>query len=226
MTKFLITVAFCSKFSTFRNLWKKQVFFSKNPNTSDEKTRFWTFLEILLFQSLFTGYYLPLSISKMLKVFFGKPICFFKQPNFCTFWEILLSQSFLRQPFYVEILAVLKIFKILFQKTRPFFFLKKQVLRLWKVLLFQSHSAAKMLLLTILWDARFFWKSHLNFFNKSHFLNVLKNFTHSVAFYGKANWQFLAVLDNLSFFSQETRPYFKKRQHWNALSNFAISVAF
>ena len=60
----------------------------------------------------------------MLKVFFGKPICFFKQPNFCTFWEILLSQSFLRQPFYVEILAVLKIFKILFQKTRPFFFKK------------------------------------------------------------------------------------------------------
>ena len=189
MRKFPITVAFCSKFSTFRNLWKKQVFFSKNPNTSDEKTRFWTFPEILLFQSLFTGYYLPLSISKMLKIFFRKPICFFKQPNFCTFWEILLSQSVFTATFLRWNFSGFKNIQNFVSKN-PTFFLKKQVLRLWKVLLFQSHSAAKMLLLTILWDARFFWKSHLIFFNKSHFLNVFKNFTHSVAFYGKANGNF------------------------------------
>ena len=76
---------------------KNRFFFSKNPYTSDEKTRIWTFLEHLFFQSLFTGYYLHLANSKKLNFFFRKPICFFKQPKFCTFWEILLSQSFLRQ---------------------------------------------------------------------------------------------------------------------------------
>ena len=148
MRNFLITVAFCSKFSTIRNLWKKQVFFSKNPYTSDEKTRIWTFLEILFFRSLFTGQYLPLANSKKLNFFFRKPICFFKQPKFCTFWEILLSQSFLRQLFYLETFAVLRKLNILFRKTQPIF-LKKRFLRLGKNLIFQSHSAAKLLLLTI-----------------------------------------------------------------------------
>ena len=127
---------------------KNRFFFSKNPYTSDEKTRIWTFLEILFFQSLFTGQYLPLANSKKLNFFFRKPICFFKQPKFCTFWEILLSQSFLRQLFYLETFAVLRKLNILFRKTQPIF-LKKRFLRLGKNLTFQSHSAAKLLLLTI-----------------------------------------------------------------------------
>ena len=130
------------------NFEKKQYFSLKNPYTFDQKTTFWTFLEILFFQSLFTGQYLPLANSKKLNFFFRKPICFFKQPKFCTFWEILLSQSFLRQLFYLETFAVLRKLNILFRKTQPIF-LKKRFLRLGKNLIFQSHSAAKLLLLTI-----------------------------------------------------------------------------
>ena len=61
---------------------KKQVFFSKNPYTCDEKTRFWTSLEILFFQSLFTGFYLPLAISKKLIIFFRETHMFFQTANF------------------------------------------------------------------------------------------------------------------------------------------------
>ena len=94
LRKFILSVAFRCNFATFLKIWKKQEIFLKNPYTFDEKTILWTVLEILFFQSLFTGYYLPLAISKKLNFFFGKPICFQKQPNFCTFWEALLSQSF------------------------------------------------------------------------------------------------------------------------------------
>ena len=101
-----------------------------------------------VFSVAFYGTILTFSEFKKVEFFFRKLICFFKQPKFCTFWEILLSQSFLRQLFYLETFAVLRKLNILFQKTQPIF-LKKRFLRLGKNLIFQSHSAAKLLLLTI-----------------------------------------------------------------------------
>ena len=149
MRNFLITVAFCSKFSTIRNLWKKQVFFLEKSIYLWRKNQNLNVSRNFVFSVAFYGTILTFSEFKKVEFFFfRKPICFFKQPKFCTFWEILLSQSFLRQLFYLETFAVLRKLNILFRKTQPIF-LKKRFLRLGRNLIFQSHSAAKLLLLTI-----------------------------------------------------------------------------
>ena len=108
-------------------LKKFQAFFSENPSIFFKKTNFWTFWEILLFQSHFTANLLPLAILKKFKLFFRKTHLFFcKKTNFWMFWKILLFQSHFTAKLLP--LAILKKFKIFFRKSHLFFYKKNQFL--------------------------------------------------------------------------------------------------
>ena len=77
LRNFTISVAFYGKFATFSDFEKIQYFFSKNPSIFLKKSQFWTFWEILLFQSHFTANLLPLAILKKINIFFRKTHLFF-----------------------------------------------------------------------------------------------------------------------------------------------------
>ena len=83
LRNFTNSVAFYRKFTTFNNFSKNQIFFPKNTFILFNKTKFWTFWEVLRFQSHFTANLLLLAISKKFKNSLEKPIFFsFKQkPN-------------------------------------------------------------------------------------------------------------------------------------------------
>ena len=73
LRNFTILVAFYGKIATFSDSEKIQYFFSKNPSVFLKKKHiFWTFWEILLFQSHFTANLLPLAILKKFNIFFSK----------------------------------------------------------------------------------------------------------------------------------------------------------
>ena len=55
----------------------------------------------------------------------------------------------------------------------------------WEIFLLQSHSTANLLLLAILKNSRFFSKIPSIFFEKTQILNVFRNLSIAVAFYGK-----------------------------------------
>ena len=148
MRNFLITVAFCSKFSTIRNLWKKQVFFleksiylwRKNQNLNVSRT--------FIFSVAFYGILLTFSEFKKVEFFFQKTHMFFQTAkilhvlrNF-TF-SVVFTANFLPWNFCGSKKTQY------FVSKNPTYFLKKRFLRLGKNLIFQSHSAAKLLLLTI-----------------------------------------------------------------------------
>ena len=126
----------------------------------------------MFFLSLFTRNNLPLAISKKVKIFFfGKPICFCKQPEFWTFWETLLFQ--------VHFAAVLLPLRI-FEKKSGFFSWKTQLilkknhfLNVSGLLHFQSLSTASFLLLVIK-KAGFYWKYRCIFSEKAEFWTFRK----------------------------------------------------
>ena len=82
------------------NLPASGKFFEKAGNFLEKSIYFWWKNHTLngsrnfVFSVVFYGILLTFSDFKKVEFFFGKPICFQKQPNFCTFWEALLSQSF------------------------------------------------------------------------------------------------------------------------------------
>ena len=91
----------------------------------------------------FYGILLTFSDFKSVEFFFGKPLCFFKQPNFCTFWEILLSQSFFTATFLRWNFSGFKNIQILFQKTQPFF-LKKPIFKAMKTFIISVAFCSKI----------------------------------------------------------------------------------
>ena len=186
LRKFVISVAFCSKFSTFRNNWKKAGFFLEKSINLWWKNYILNVSRNFVFSVALYGILLTFSdFKKVENNFFRKAICLFKQPNFCTFWETSLSQSFLRQIFYVEILAVLKKFNLLFRKTQSFF-LKNPIFKAMKKFNIPVAFCSKIATFNDFLNCDIFSGKPSNvFFNKSHFSNVFKNFTHAVAFYGK-----------------------------------------
>ena len=179
---FLISAEVCSKFATFRKNFEKagiflekSIYFWWKNHTLNSSRNF-------VFSVAFYWILLTFSDFKKVEFFFGKNNCFQKQPNFCTFWEALLSQSFSTANFLrLSFSGSRK--NSFFCFERPiYFFWKTQLSRLWKSLLFQAHSATNFLLLTILKKEDFSGKP-LFFFEKIQFLNFLKN-PISVAFYG------------------------------------------
>ena len=79
-----------------------------------------------VFSVAFYGILLTFTDFKKVEFFFGKPICFFEQPSFCTFWETLLSQSFFTATLLRWNFSGLKKIQCLFRKSQPFF-LKKPI---------------------------------------------------------------------------------------------------
>ena len=99
LINFFTLVAFYGTFATFSDPEKIQYFFSKNPSVFlKKKTNFWTFWEILLFQSHFTANLLPLAILKKLNLFSRKThLLFFKKnPNFERFEKLYNLSRILR----------------------------------------------------------------------------------------------------------------------------------
>ena len=105
-------------------------------------------------------------------------------------------------------------------------FWKKKYRRLWESLFFQSHSAAKLLLLALfLKKGIFLGKTYLLFFRKSQVLKSLRKFVISLAFC----CNFVTFSDfrkKDDFFFRKTRFFWKKTQSLQVLRFFTISVAF
>ena len=139
----------------------------------------------MFFLSLLTGINLPLAISKKKKLFFfGKRICFCKQPEFCTFWETLLLQ--------VHFAAFLLPFRIFEIKKSGFFFLenptncqKNQVLNVSRTSTVSVVFHGKFPNFSDFWKCRTLLEIPTYFFEKKPNLNVLKNFIRSFAVYVK-----------------------------------------
>ena len=162
---------------------KKQEFFLKNPYTFDEKTILWTVLEILFFQSLFTGYYLPLAISKKLNFFSEKTFVFKNSQTFARSEKLYYLSRFLRQIFYVYLLVVLE--KILsFVSKDPSIFLKNSIVKALKKFIVSSTFCNKLSTFNDFKKRRFFRKTPLFFwknpifelFEKSYFRRFLRQF--------------------------------------------------
>ena len=160
-----------------------------------------------VFQLLFTGYYLPLAISKKLNIFFKNPYVFSNSQNFALFEKLHFLSRLLRPIFYVEILAVQKNFNILFWKTQPFF-LKKTNFFDYEKFIISVAFCSKVATFNDFLKCEISLEKPRNFLNKVTFWTFLKNLL--IPSHITANWQHLAILDNLSYFSRETRPYFKK----------------
>ena len=78
MRNFLITVAFCSKFSTIRNLWKKQVFFLEKSIYLWRKNQNLNVSRNFVFSVAFYGTILTFSEFKKVEFFFQKTHMFFQ----------------------------------------------------------------------------------------------------------------------------------------------------
>ena len=94
LRNFLISVAFCSKFAIFMDVWKKQGFVLKNASKSRKKTKTWTILEFLLTQWLSMANFLWISavLKKNSKICFNKP--FFKTKVKEVLRKFILSVAF------------------------------------------------------------------------------------------------------------------------------------
>ena len=89
-----ISVASSIKIFNFLAISTKSIFLSKNPYNLIKITRFWTFREVLFFQSSFTASLLGSAIFWKRSFFFEKPTTFcIKKHKFRTFSEFLLLQS-------------------------------------------------------------------------------------------------------------------------------------
>ena len=128
---------------------KKLGFFSKNPSIPDKKNKFWTFLELLLVQSVSTAFFLRLKFSsseRNLIFCFEKPFFLWRKTKFEGFEKVYFSSRFLKQNCYFQ--RFWKIWVVFFEK--PVFFPEKQskVGTLWVLLLPQSLFTEVFLRLT------------------------------------------------------------------------------
>ena len=70
-----------------------KLFFRKTHLFSDKKPKILNVLRNVTISVVFDSQFATFSDLKKFKIFFEKPIIFFKKPKFSTFWEILLFQS-------------------------------------------------------------------------------------------------------------------------------------
>ena len=162
LRNFTDSVAFYSKFTTLSNFSKKNTFsYRKTHIFFFNKTKFWKFWELLLFESHFTENLLPYAnFRKNHGLFSNYPSYFFNRGHFFifwTFWEVLLFQSHFTTN--MLLLAFLKKIKLFSENPFIVFQKKTQFLNVLRTLLIQSHSRAKLAIFS-----SFFRK--MNFFSK------------------------------------------------------------
>ena len=183
LRKFTFWVAFYGKFATFGDFEKIQNFVSKNPSIFLKKIKLWTFSEILLLRSHFASNLLPSAISKKFNVFLKNPSIFFKKTQTLN----VLRNFIISVAFYGKFASFSDFEKIqyFFSKNQSIFLKKPKFWTLWENLPFESHFTANLLPWRFWKNSDFFSKNPFIFFKKTQTLNVLRNFTISVAFYIK-----------------------------------------
>ena len=145
--------------------------------------------------------------QKCWKFFFGKPICSFKQPNFCTFWEILLSQSFFKATFLRWNFSGFKNIQILFRKTQPFF-LKKPIFKAMKKFVISVAFCSKIATCNDFLKCEVFSEKPSIFFQQKP---LFERFEKFYSFRRNLQQSKLAIFGGFGkseFFSRQTRPYF------------------
>ena len=155
-------------------------------------------------------------------------VIFLKKPIFCKFWEFLLLQSlstanYLRSTFS----GLPEKINILFRKSHLLFFKITKFSTFREKLLFQSHSTPTFLPLATFKKNHFFsWKTLCFFFKKTQTLHVLRNFTISVAFYGKFSTFNFKRFWKISIFCVKEPIYFCLKKNLHVLRISISSVAF
>ena len=125
----IIPGAFCCIFATFGDIWKKVRVFSRKIQLFLEKNEFWTFLELLHFQSLSTANFLFSAIFTKCGILYEVPMYFFEnKPIFERFEKFYSFRRVLRQICYLERLKNIYIF---FKNTS--FFQKKEMSMFWEI---------------------------------------------------------------------------------------------
>ena len=170
--KSYILVAFYDKFATFSGFEKTNWFFFEKPiYFFFKKPNFWTFWEILLFQSDFTASLLPLAILKKFIIFFRESHLFYwKKAQFL----IVLRKFTISVAFYGKFATFSDFERIQSFFEKPInFFIKPNLWTFWEILLFQSHFLANLLPLAILEKFQYFFsKKPSILLKKAQFLNV------------------------------------------------------
>ena len=189
MRNFLVSVAFCSKFAISRDVWKKTGLCFEKRIFSHEKTKIWTFLGILLTQWLFWQFFYvwKLTVLKKCKKLLQKT--FFKKNKEGSEKVCNFSRSPQHNCYFYRFLK-----REYFSVNLPNFFKgKSNFWRLWGSLLFQSPSAANLLPLAILKEARFSRKTRI-FWKKSQLLHALSSFTMPIGFHGNFSSSHFSLL--------------------------------
>ena len=193
------------------------MFFSGNYSTLSD------FLKKLLSQSISAANLLNLAFMKNFRIFPWKPhlLFFWKNPSFASFENFYYFSRSLQQISYVQILAVYRK-KLIFCFEKAIFYSLK-ITKFWtfrEKLLFQSHSTPTFLPLATFKKIIFFLEKRFVFFQKTQTLHVLRNFTISVAFYGKFSTFNFKRFWKISIFCVKEPIYFCLKKKFARFENF------
>ena len=186
---------------------KKQVFFPEKSINLWWKNYISNVSRSFVFSVAFHGILHTFSDFQKAENLFSENPCFFKQPNFCTFSETSLSQSFFTANFLRWNFSGSKKIQYFLSKN-PTILFEKPIFLTMKKFIISVAFCSKVATFNDFLKCEISLEKPRNFLNKVTFWTFLKNLL--IPSHITANWQHLAILDNLSYFSREARPYFKK----------------